>query len=224
MGLSGVEYQSTNHLITNAPREPSTARPPHYLRIAPYVDPSAHTLHFEPVTRDVRAGGAFLRIGRFTDRVGAAARQPDSTKIGFRSKVVSRAHAEIWCAPNGKFMICNTRSSSDTFLNHTPLSAPNIESRPSELHDGDIVQLGLHHHGGNEEIYRCIKIRDWSKDKGKDKARPSGGSAIAGPSNSRKTSVADCRICLFPVAILQSLFIAPLPLFPLQAHSSPPHK
>ncbi|KAG8684620.1 hypothetical protein FRC11_011833, partial [Ceratobasidium sp. 423] len=223
---------------SNTPREATPAGPTHRLRLVPHLDPSARTLHFEPIVRDVRAGGAVLRIGRFTDRVGTASRQPDSTKIAFKSKVVSRAHAEIWCAPNGKFMIRDTRSSSGTFLNHTRLSAPNVESRPNELHDGDIVQLGVDYQGGTEEIYRCVKIRvevgrewqreanefntgalkqlqtlqgrgDAGKDKGKDKPRTSTPSAIAGPSNSRKTSVADCCICLFPVAILQSLFIAP---------------
>ncbi|KAH7305119.1 hypothetical protein B0J17DRAFT_588619 [Rhizoctonia solani] len=201
------------------------AGPSHRLRLVPHLDPSARTLHFEPIVRDVRSGGAVLRIGRFTDRVGTTARQPDSTKIAFRSKVVSRAHAEIWCAPNGKFMIRDTRSSSGTFLNHTRLSAPNIESRPNELHDGDIVQLGVDYQGGTEEIYRCVKIRvevgrEWQREANEFKCVHLtachalahsfiGASVIAGPSNSRKTSVADCCICLFPVAILQSLFIAP---------------
>ncbi|KAG8771602.1 hypothetical protein FRC12_003514 [Ceratobasidium sp. 428] len=53
----------------------------------------------------------------------------------------------------------------------------------------------------------ALKQLQTLQGKGKDKL-PS-GSQIAGPSNSRKTSVADCCICLFPVAILQSLFIAP---------------
>jgi len=216
------------------PQEVSSAAtgPAHRLRLVPHLDPSARTLHFEPIVRDVREGGPVLRIGRFTDRMGVTARQPESTKIAFKSKVVSRAHAEVWCTPGGKFMIRDTRSSSGTFLNHTRLSAPNIESRPQELHDGDIIQLGVDYQGGTEEIYRCVKIRvevgrEWQREanefntgalqqlqtlqgKGKDKPRASAnGSQIAGPSNSRKTSVADCCICLFPVAILQSLFIAP---------------
>ncbi|QRV95257.1 E3 ubiquitin-protein ligase DMA2 [Ceratobasidium sp. AG-Ba] len=212
----------------NVPLETSAATgPSHRLRLVPHLDPSARTLHFEPIVRDVREGGPILRIGRFTDRNG-----PESTKIAFKSKVVSRAHAEVWCVQGGKFLIRDTRSSSGTFLNHTRLSAPNIESRPQELHDGDIIQLGVDYQGGAEEIYRCVKIRvelgrEWQREanefntgalkqlqtlqgKGKDKPKTStGGSQIAGPSNSRKTSVADCCICLFPVAILQSLFIAP---------------
>ncbi|KAG9080921.1 hypothetical protein FRC07_014739, partial [Ceratobasidium sp. 392] len=205
---------------------PTVLGPAHRLRLVPHLDPSARTLHFEPIVRDVREGGPVLRIGRFTDRNNIkeprlwisgllyAARQPESTKIAFRSKVVSRAHAEIWCIAGGKFLIRDTSSSSGTFLNHTRLSAPNIQSRPQELHDGDIIQLGVDYQGGTEEIYRCVKIRvevgrEWQRGanefntgalkqlqtlqgKGKDKI-PS-GSSIAGPSNSRKTSVADCCI------------------------------
>ncbi|KAF8748144.1 SMAD FHA protein [Rhizoctonia solani] len=234
---------------SNTPREATAAGtgPSHRLRLVPHLDPQARTLHFEPIVCEVKAGGPVLRIGHFTERVVTASRQPDSTKIAFKSKVVSPAHAEIWCAPSGKFMIRDTRSSSGTFLNHTRLSAPNIESRPTELHDGDIIQLGVDYQGGAEEIYRCVKIRqlqtlrgrgtDNGKEKAKDKPRTSTPSVIAGPSNSRKTSVADCCILrstwravsvlsitdltsisfvdsvhfagLFPVGILQNLFIAP---------------
>ncbi|CAE6493614.1 unnamed protein product, partial [Rhizoctonia solani] len=146
---------------SNTPREATAAGtgPSHRLRLVPHLDPQARTLHFEPIVREVKAGGPVLRIGRFTERVVTASRQPNLTKIAFKSKVVSPAHAEIWCAPSGKFMIRDTRSSSGTFLNHTRLSAPNIESRPTELHDGDIIQLGVDYQGGAEEIYRCVKIR-----------------------------------------------------------------
>ncbi|ELU37297.1 cytoplasmic protein [Rhizoctonia solani AG-1 IA] len=256
---------------SNTPREATAAGtgPSHRLRLVPHLDPQARTLHFEPIVREVKAGGPVLRIGRFTERVVTASRQPDSTKIAFKSKVVSRAHAEIWCAPSGKFMIRDTRSSSGTFLNHTRLSAPNIESRPTELHDGDIVQLGVDYQGGAEEIYRCVKIRvevgrewqreanefntgalkqlqtlqgrgtDSGKEKAKDKPRTSTPSVIAGPIPLFSTDPArelDTRARstwravsvpfttdltsisfvdffhfagLFPVGILQSLFIAP---------------
>lgn len=83
----------------------------------------------------------------------------DSTRVAFKSKVVSRGHAEIWCEPGGKFFIRDTKSSSGTFLNHIRLSAPNVESRPFAIKDGDILQLGVDYQGGTEEIYRCVKIR-----------------------------------------------------------------
>ena len=41
--------------------------------------------------------------------------------LGSKSKVVSRAHAEIWMEYGGRFLIHNTKSSSDTLLNHIHL-------------------------------------------------------------------------------------------------------
>ncbi|KAG2028359.1 SMAD/FHA domain-containing protein, partial [Suillus americanus] len=64
----------------------------------------------------------------------------------FDTKVLSRVHAEIW-SDNGKFYIKDTKSSSGTFLNHVRLSPAGSESKPHELKDGDIVQLGLDYQG-----------------------------------------------------------------------------
>lgn len=135
--------------------------------------------------RDVLENDAPLRIGRFTDRSGmgvAAANATGSNKLAFKSKVVSRSHAEIWCegppsalnlnpgsspSPNNgtgtgvaaKFYIRDTKSSSGTFLNHVRLSAANSDSRPFELKDGDTLQLGVDYQGGTEDIYKCVRIR-----------------------------------------------------------------
>jgi hypothetical protein len=53
----------------------------------------------------------------------------------------------------------DTKSSSGTFLNHVRLSPANQESRPVEIRDGDLVQLGVDYQGGLEEIYRAVKMR-----------------------------------------------------------------
>ncbi|TXT08855.1 hypothetical protein VHUM_02983 [Vanrija humicola] len=152
-------------------------------------------------------------------------------KAAFKSKVVSRAHAEIWCEPGGKFYIRDTASSSGTFLNHIRLSSPNVQSRPQLLKDGDVVQLGVDYQGGAEEMYRCVKMRveigrEWQRganefntnalkqlkalgggeEKG-DKAEVK--AAASGSSGKKKASVTDCCICLFSVTVCQSLFIAP---------------
>ncbi|OAD07846.1 hypothetical protein MUCCIDRAFT_134153, partial [Mucor lusitanicus CBS 277.49] len=63
--------------------------------------------------------------------------------MSFKSKVVSRCHCEVWVETDGKLYIRDTKSSSGTFLNHVRLSPAGSESRPVELHDGDIVQLGV---------------------------------------------------------------------------------
>ena len=68
-----------------------------------------------------RPPALLLKIGRFTDRNSVSNANPTSTngtaptltiaggggdvcsgKVAFKSKVVSRAHAEIWCEANGK--------------------------------------------------------------------------------------------------------------------------
>jgi len=195
----------------------------HRIRLVPHLA-SRSSLRFEPICRDVREGDPALRIGRFTDRSGlglAAANALGSNKLAFKSKVVSRAHAEIWAEAGGRFFIKDTKSSSGTFLNHVRLSPANTESRPAELRDGDILQLGVDYQGGNEDIYKCVKIkiemgREWQAH-----ANPFNANAlkqlkaISLPNNATskktlpKSSLPDCCICLFAVTIHQALFIAP---------------
>lgn len=55
-----------------------------------------------------------------------------NNKLAFRSKVVSRGHAEIWLE-DATFYIRDTKSSSGTFLNHIRLAPPNTESRAFSL-------------------------------------------------------------------------------------------
>ncbi|ORX38295.1 hypothetical protein BD324DRAFT_347823 [Kockovaella imperatae] len=150
-----------------------------------------------------------------------------SPKVAFKSKVVSRSHAEIWCEPGGKFFIRDTSSSSGTFLNHIRLSSPNTESRPTALNDGDVLQLGVDYQGGMEDMFRCVKMRvelgrEWQraanefntnalkqlKALGGDVKGKSVDSPVSA-SKGRKASVTDCCICLFSVTVCQSLFIAP---------------
>lgn len=130
------------------------------IRLVPHLD-SRRTLRFEPITRDLRDEDSPLRIGRFTDRSGIglnAANLLSSNKLAFKSKVVSRSHAEIWLE-SSKFFIRDTKSSSGTFLNHLRLSPAGHESRPYQLRDGDILQLGVDYQGGSEDIYKSVKIK-----------------------------------------------------------------
>lgn len=137
------------------PISPSTTQ--HRLRLVPHLE-SARSLHFDPLDRDLPSF-FILKVGRFTDRTSTSTSTTDPRRIAFKSKVVSRGHAEIWCDDSGKFFIKDTKSSSGTFLNHIRLSGPGIESRPFPLKDGDILQLGVDYQGGTEEIYRCVKMK-----------------------------------------------------------------
>lgn len=85
---------------------------------------SSHSLAFDPILRDVRespapdpmsAGGDnvyALKVGRFTDKQSGADGTPrggalSSTKVAFKSKVVSRCHAEIWALEGGRVSCSN---------------------------------------------------------------------------------------------------------------------
>lgn len=151
---------------TNIPAVSNTSGPvptgtAHRIRLVPHLD-SRRSLRFDPIIRDVVEGDPALRIGRFTERSGVPISQANalnSNKLAFKSKVVSRAHAEVWCEVGGKFFIKDTKSSSGTFLNHVRLSPANQDSRPFELKDGDTLQLGVDYQGGAEDIYKCVRIR-----------------------------------------------------------------
>ncbi|KAI9511960.1 SMAD/FHA domain-containing protein [Russula earlei] len=147
--------------LSNVPPPPISTGAPHRIRLVPHLD-SRRSLRFDPIARDVVEGDSALRIGRFTERSGMGVSQANalnSNKLAFKSKVVSRAHAEIWCESGGKFFIKDTKSSSGTFLNHVRLSPANQDSRPFELKDGDTLQLGVDYQGGTEDIYKCVRIR-----------------------------------------------------------------
>lgn len=84
--------------------------------------------------------------------------EPSDAPIGFKSKVVSRRHCEF-SVVNGQWHIKDVGSSSGTFLNRMRLSQPNMVSRLYAVRDGDIVQLGIDFRGGEEMIFRCVRIR-----------------------------------------------------------------
>ncbi|KAF9427911.1 hypothetical protein BGZ76_002138, partial [Entomortierella beljakovae] len=72
---------------------PSTSTPAPHIRIVPHLD-APRSLHFDVVDKDVPEGFV-LKIGRFTDK------QLLPNRVTFKSKVVSRGHAEIF-TENGK--------------------------------------------------------------------------------------------------------------------------
>lgn len=60
-----------------------------HLRIVPHLDSSPNSLVFDIIERDL-FDDTVLKIGRFTDKFY------NLDRITFRSKVVSRGHAEIF--------------------------------------------------------------------------------------------------------------------------------
>ncbi|KAJ1966913.1 hypothetical protein H4R35_006866 [Dimargaris xerosporica] len=184
-----------------------------HIRFAPHIQDVRHSLYFEAIDHDVPSD-CVLKIGRFTDRVS---QQPN--RIAFKSKVVSRSHAEIW-SENGQLFIRDTKSSSGTFLNHVRLSLAGVESPPKQLHDGDILQLGVDYQGGIQEIYKCVRIRleinrHWQRQaenpyrmrvmKNLQNMFTSFNTADGPATDDRH----ECCICLYAMGPFQALFVAP---------------
>lgn len=133
------------------------------IRLAPHQDPRSNrpSLVFPPMARTLPSEDSVIRVGRYSERDAAPnppPNLPSAAPVGFKSKVVSRKHCEFWCS-NGQWYIKDVKSSSGTFLNHIRLSQPSVESRPFPVKDGDVVQLGIDFRGGEEMIFRCVKIR-----------------------------------------------------------------
>ena len=133
------------------------------IKFIPHQDPRATkpSLMFPATSRTLPHEDCVIRVGRFSEKDGnlnPAPGVPSSNPVGFKSKVVSRRHCEFWCS-QGQWYIKDVRSSSGTFLNHIRLSQPSVESRPFPVNDGDVVQLGIDFRGGEEMIFRCVKIR-----------------------------------------------------------------
>ena len=133
------------------------------IRLIPHQDPRSNrpSLAFPPTTRTLPHEDCVIRVGRYSERdvmPNSSPNTPSAAPVGFKSKVVSRRHCEFWCS-QGQWYIRDIKSSSGTFLNHIRLSQPSIESRPFPVNDGDVVQLGIDFRGGEEMIFRCVKIR-----------------------------------------------------------------
>ncbi|KAG9674284.1 SMAD/FHA domain-containing protein, partial [Aureobasidium melanogenum] len=194
------------------------------IRFIPHHEPRASrpSLTFPIITRTIAAAGQRVKVGRYSERdqaVDSQASAKTAAPVGFKSKVVSRRHCELWC-DNGQWFIKDVKSSSGTFLNHVRLSSPGMESRAYPLNDGDIVQLGIDFKGGEEVIFRCVKIRiecnrGWQKSLNQFNTATHKNILKQAKVNNAKdndaqsTHSSECSICLNPVAPCQALFVAP---------------
>ncbi|OQO10306.1 hypothetical protein B0A48_04664 [Cryoendolithus antarcticus] len=190
------------------------------IRFIPHVETrsSRPSLHFTAVSKTLTGPNTVVRVGRYSER-DTAATEENVLPVGFKSKVVSRRHCEFWCT-SGQWYVKDSKSSSGTFLNHVRLSSPGAESRPYPVNDGDVVQLGIDFKGGEEIIFRCVKIRI-ECNRGWQKSLNSFNTSThkrllktalgTGKRDSDAASVnsSECSICLNPVAPCQALFVAP---------------
>ncbi|KAF2835343.1 hypothetical protein M501DRAFT_910584, partial [Patellaria atrata CBS 101060] len=184
------------------------------IRFTPHQDSrtSRPSLVFPPISRILPHSSSVIRVGRYSERDNTpdvAPNQPSDAAVGFKSKVVSRRHCEFWWSDN-QWWIKDVKSSSGTFLNHIRLSQPGQESKPYALKDGDVVQLGIDFKGGEEMIFRCVKIRIECNRGWQNQVNTFNTEAykrLLG--KAKKGNDTDCAICLMAIAPCQALFVAP---------------
>ncbi|KAL0075393.1 hypothetical protein J3Q64DRAFT_1823626 [Phycomyces blakesleeanus] len=121
------------------------------IKLVPNVNTAGPCFVFNVVERVLEPGFTYP-IGRFSDRANI------SHGVSFKSKVVSRAHAQMW-TENSKVFISDMNSSSGTYLNHVRIGTPGTRSNAHEVSNGDIVQLGMDFQEGVEPMYRAVKMR-----------------------------------------------------------------
>ncbi|GAA5877832.1 hypothetical protein JCM3774_000190 [Rhodotorula dairenensis] len=126
---------------TSTSSSPGSAPP-----AAPAAAAAYPALHLTPlngtfvpkqISLDHAAAGR-VKIGRQIN----AKTVPNATNGYFDSKVLSRAHAEVW-SEDGKVFIKDVKSSNGTFINGERLSPESTESDVFELHTDDIVEFGI---------------------------------------------------------------------------------
>ncbi|KAK9371097.1 hypothetical protein V1509DRAFT_615774 [Lipomyces kononenkoae] len=184
------------------------------IRMTPFIDHSSTTpaLYFEPIERRGRSGNV-IRLGRYTDKKEISKLEAAYAPVVFKSKVVSRSHAEIW-VENGQWFVKDIKSSSGTFLNHIRLSPACQISQAFPIKDGDVLQLGMDFRGGSEEVYKCVKMRleiNRSWQKRINNFNVSAHTRLRSLTQAQPTQLQqqECSICLVAVAPCQSLFVAP---------------
>ncbi|KAJ6148142.1 hypothetical protein N7497_010124 [Penicillium chrysogenum] len=123
---------------TSAPADgrvtPSKSETKATIRFFPYQDSlqsSRPSLPFVPVARTLPSESCVIRVGRYSERDGV----PLPTRPNHRMPP--------W-GSSRRLLAGNT---------------PNMVSRLYSIKDGDIVQLGIDFRGGEEMIFRCVRIR-----------------------------------------------------------------
>lgn len=99
-----------------------------------------------------------LRLGRQTN----SKTQPAPDNGYFDSRVLSRAHAEVWTDyDTGLVWIKDSKSSNGTYLNSVRLGNEKTGSEPHQLHKNDVIELGIDiaNEEGTSFIHRKISAK-----------------------------------------------------------------
>lgn len=178
-GADGLSKEATGIPLERASPTPDSSLPT--IKFTQYISMKSTNppFVFAPISRTLPSQSAIICVGRYNSKEEdvdvmtgnideLATSTQSSTRVSFKSKCVSRQHCELWYH-SGQWLIRDVGSTSGTFLNYIRLSQPSQRSKPFIVSDGDIIQLGIDFRGGEESIFRCVKIRlechrEWQKD------------------------------------------------------------
>ncbi|CAO3632559.1 unnamed protein product [Cunninghamella blakesleeana] len=149
-------------------------------------DRSLKSLITGSLNRDLKPDSTII-FGRHSDKGST------SNSIIFKSKVISRLHAEVWVNNNGEVFIRDTKSSTGTFVNSKRLSPAHMFSQPIQLKNDDLIRLGTNYHGGHMDKYRSVTLRIH----------------ITYSQQINCFQMDECCICLYSLAPYQALFVTP---------------
>ncbi|CDR43903.1 CYFA0S13e00496g1_1 [Cyberlindnera fabianii] len=207
--------QTRSNSLMNTQRQKPDIDGTYSIRLTPFIDHSASQqgLYFSPLLRKIKPNSR-ISIGRYTDKVRDAAQAPPGSDapVVFKSKVVSRIHAEFYVDNDGNWFIKDLKSSSGTFLNHVRLSPAGVESSNTPLQNGDVLQLGMDFRGGIEDIFRCVKMRVETNKSWQRKANQFNKEAhekLKSLALLNDNELSECAICLLKVKPCQAVFISP---------------
>ncbi len=186
------------------------------IRFIPFIDhsSSSQALYFGPIERKATSD-TLIPIGRYTEKKKHLVATAHCSPITFKSKVVSRSHAEVMVDSEGQWYIKDVKSSSGTFLNHVRLSPAGVESEYCKINDGDMIQLGVDFRGGgNSNIYKCVRMRVevngvWKRKQSKFNVTALSKLRALAEEHTTSGESTECSICLLPISPYQPLFFAP---------------
>ncbi|KAJ3279265.1 hypothetical protein HDU79_000742, partial [Rhizoclosmatium sp. JEL0117] len=129
-------------------------------------------IDYQPTSSDPHTAGPAASSSTTPAIIPEKKEQPQVDFIAFKSKVVSRTHAELWVSEDGQVMFKDVGSSSGTWVNRHRLSPSGKESRPYAIKSGDVIQLGMDYQGRQEDMYKSVVMKIFVTIRSKDPPKP----------------------------------------------------
>lgn len=179
----------------------------HTIKLMPILDNQAVNRSCEERAQRTLSKDGVIKMGRSEQSY------IDAKPIMYKSKVVSRVHAEL-VLREGKWFVRDAGSSSGTYLNNERLNWTCDDERDIvPLHSGDVLRLGADFKGGLLPQYRAVRLYvllDNGADIEKSEFLNSQLEKLKGVTNEENSdSMEKCALCLDEMKTSDGLFMSP---------------